>query len=87
LTDHLRGGRIEVSKDLDGDTSGANQGRNSLDDLLVLLLLFLQGQFVPRGNSTLKIWILSHKRRVRGLPIEKSQEVSDVASLVWIATV
>jgi len=78
---------IEVSEDFDGDSRIADKGRDPLNNLLVLLLLFVPSEFSAGRDQTLYVRILGHESRVGRLAVDKPKKVPNAQSLVGISAI
>src|SRR6202040_2601860 len=74
LGEHLLGFRVDVRKDLNRDSSIADQWRYSLNDLPVLVFLLLWAQGVARCHSLPNLRIFRDQAWVRGLTINKPDQ-------------
>ena len=74
LREHLLGFRVHVRKNLNGDSSIADQWRDGLNNLPVLVFLLLWAQGVARCNSLPNLRIFRDQAWVRGLTINKPDQ-------------
>src|SRR5437867_4271686 len=70
---------IEVSEDLDGDSRIADKGRDPLNNLLLLLLLFVPSEFSAGRDQTLYVRILGPRKSGWSFGCRQTQEGSERA--------
>jgi hypothetical protein len=75
LLEHFLGTGIKIGKDFDRNARRVGKRRDPFDNPFVFPFLLFRGQLVAGNDAPLNLGIFGHISWVRGLSVEKAQEV------------
>jgi hypothetical protein len=87
LAEHVLGSGVDVCKNLNRHPRVADQGRDSLNNFPVLVLLFLGAQCVAGLDPFLNFRILRNQAWIRGLAVNKSEQILNSQCFLRIPTI